>query len=353
MEEDAGKLTHDPWLDETLVDYNRCGVPLIEIVSEPDMRSAEEVIAYLSTLRSTLQYLGVSDCRMQEGSLRADINLSVRREGDKALGTRTEMKNMNSFKAIGRAIAGEARRQIELIEDGKKVRQETRRWDDNKDTSFAMRSKENAQDYRYFPEPDLPPVVIDEGWIERARGEQPELPKEKRERYVKELGLPEYDARLITEERKLAELFEGASRVCGDAKITSNWIMGELLSYLSERQIPADELLLSADKLGEILLRMRKGEINRNSAREVFRAVMEKDCEVSAYIAENSLSLVAGGDVLGEAARAVIERNADAVSRYKQGEEKLFGFLVGQCMKELHGKADPQKLGETLRELLK
>lgn len=352
MEEDAGKLTHDPWLDETLVDYNRCGVPLIEIVSEPDMRSAEEVIAYLTSLKSTLQYLGVSDCRMQEGSLRADINLSVRRAGETKLGTRTEMKNMNSFKAIARAIEGEAKRQIELIEDGRKVKQETRRWDDNKDSSFAMRSKENAQDYRYFPEPDLPPIVISDEWIKQVTESQPELPKEKRARYVSELGLPEYDAGLITQEKRLAELFEGASAVCKDCKLTSNWIMGELLSYLSEKQIPADELSLDYKKLGDILSRMQKSEINRNSAREVFKVVMETDADVGKYIAEHSLSLVGDSDMLLSAAESVINENAGAVSRYKAGEEKLFGFFVGQCMKKLRGKADPVKLGEILKEKL-
>ncbi|MEE0402584.1 MAG: Asp-tRNA(Asn)/Glu-tRNA(Gln) amidotransferase subunit GatB, partial [Christensenellales bacterium] len=207
MEEDAGKLVHDPWLDETMVDYNRCGVPLLEIVSEPDMRSAEEVIAYLTKLRQTLQYLGVSDCRMQEGSLRADVNLSVRTVGQKEFGTRTEMKNINSFKAIARAIAGEYRRQVELIEDGGQVKQQTRRWDDNKDASFAMRSKENAQDYRYFPEPDLPPIEISQSFIDAVRARQPELAEAKAARYQQEFGLPEYDARILTEEKPMADLF--------------------------------------------------------------------------------------------------------------------------------------------------
>lgn len=210
MEEDAGKLMHDPWLDQTMVDYNRCGVPLLEIVSEPDMRSAEEVIAYLTKLRQTLQYLGVSDCKMQEGSMRADVNLSVRPVGQKEFGTRTEMKNINSFKAIARAIAGEYRRQVELIEDGGKVQQQTRRWDDNKGASFAMRSKENAQDYRYFPEPDLPPISLSQALIDAVRARQPELAEAKAARYQSEFGLPKYDAGILTEEKPIADLFEQA-----------------------------------------------------------------------------------------------------------------------------------------------
>ena len=239
MEEDAGKLMHDPWLDQTMVDYNRCGVPLLEIVSEPDMRSAEEVIAYLTKLRQTLQYLGVSDCKMQEGSMRADVNLSVRPVGQKEFGTRTEMKNINSFKAIARAIAGEYRRQVELIEDGGKVQQQTRRWDDNKGASFAMRSKENAQDYRYFPEPDLPPISLSQALIDAVRARQPELAEAKAARYQSEFGLPKYDAGILTEEKPIADLFEQAVSACGKPKEVSNWIMGEVMGQLSARGLEA------------------------------------------------------------------------------------------------------------------
>jgi aspartyl-tRNA(Asn)/glutamyl-tRNA(Gln) amidotransferase subunit B len=232
MEEDAGKLIHDPWEDCTLVDYNRCGVPLIEIVSEPDMRSAEEVVAYLEKLKLILQYLGVSDCKMQEGSLRADINLSVREMGAAQFGTRTEMKNMNSFKAIARAIEGERKRQIELLEYGKRVIQETRRWDDNKDTSFAMRSKEDAQDYRYFPEPDLPPIEISDEWLLTVKSRQPELRDEKMLRYEKDFDIPGYDASIITGSKHLADLFENTVTLCGKPKEVSIWLMVETMRLL-------------------------------------------------------------------------------------------------------------------------
>ena len=225
MEEDAGKLIHDEWEDCSLVDYNRSGVPLIEIVSEPDMRSSEEVIAYLEKLRCMMQYLGVSDCKLQEGSMRADVNLSVREVGAEEFGTRTEMKNLNSFKAIARAIEGERERQIELIEEGKAVTQETRRWDDNKEYSYAMRSKEDAKDYRYFPDPDLPPIHISDAWIEKIKAEQPELREVKQARYQEEYGLPAYDAGILTESRHLAGLFEETAAIYGNAKKTANWLI--------------------------------------------------------------------------------------------------------------------------------
>ena len=227
MEEDAGKLVHDPWTDQTCCDYNRCGVPLIEIVTEPDFRSAEEVIAYLEKLKETLQYLGVSDCKMQEGSLRCDVNLSVRPAGSEEFGTRTEMKNLSSFKAIARAIVYEAKRQIELLEEGKRVVQETRRWDENKDATYAMRSKENAQDYRYFPEPDLPPLELSEEYIDALRAAQPELAQAKRERYQREWGLPVYDTEMITSQKALADFFEETVALGAPAKQAANWIMGE------------------------------------------------------------------------------------------------------------------------------
>ena len=231
MEEDAGKLVHDPWDDCTLVDYNRCGVPLLEIVSEPDFRSAEEVLAYLNKLRDILMFLGVSDCKMQEGSMRADVNLSIRPVGQEEFGTRTEMKNMNSFKAIQRAIKYEAERQMDILDAGKEVMQETRRWDDNKGESYAMRSKENAQDYRYFPEPDLLPIEISEEWINDAKKNMPELPEAKRARYVEEFGLTDYDASILTSAREISRLFEDATELCGEPKEVSNLIMGELMSY--------------------------------------------------------------------------------------------------------------------------
>ncbi|MGN1318539.1 MAG: Asp-tRNA(Asn)/Glu-tRNA(Gln) amidotransferase subunit GatB [Lachnospirales bacterium] len=270
MEEDAGKLVHDPWDDCTLVDYNRCGVPLLEIVSEPDFRSADEVIAYLAKLRETMMYLGVSDCKMQEGSMRADVNVSVMPVGSKKFGTRTEMKNMNSFKAIYKAINYEAKRQIEILESGASVVQETRRWDDNKDASFAMRSKENAQDYRYFPEPDLLPIEISQDWIDRATNSMPELPEDKRARYIREFGLTEYDASVITSERQIAYLFEDIVKFTNEPKESCNLVMGELMRLMSETGTLAEELNINPHKVADLIILVKTGQINRTVYKEVF-----------------------------------------------------------------------------------
>ncbi len=292
MEEDAGKLIHDPWDDCTLADYNRCGVPLLEIVSEPDFRSAEEVTAYLQKLKSTFEYLDISDCKMQEGSMRADINLSVRPVGSNTFGTRTEMKNMNSFKAIARAIEGEFNRQVEVIESGKKVIQETRRWDDNKERSYAMRSKENAHDYRYFPEPDLPPVEISDEWIERVRSEQPEMALEKQKRYQEEFGLPEYDARMITAEKTMADFFEEATKLTNKPKEVSNWIMGDIFRMLKELSIETSHMKLSPDNLAKLIIMIDKGTINRNTAKKVLSAVFNDNADCEQYVKDNGLQMV-------------------------------------------------------------
>ena len=352
MEEDAGKLMHDPWLDQTMVDYNRCGVPLLEIVSEPDMRSAEEVIAYLTKLRQTLQYLGVSDCKMQEGSMRADVNLSVRPVGQKEFGTRTEMKNINSFKAIARAIAGEYRRQVELIEDGGKVQQQTRRWDDNKGTSFAMRSKENAQDYRYFPEPDLPPISLSQAFIDAVRARQPELAEAKAARYQSEFGLPKYDAGILTEEKPIADLFEQAVSACGKPKEVSNWIMGETMAMMKEKSVPAENLMLSGQALGAIGSAVYAGRLNRQSAREVFAYAFDGGEDIEGYIKAHGLEIVSDDSAYEQILSDVLARCEKDVAQYRAGNQKVFGFLVGQAMKALKGKADPKKINELLRKLL-
>lgn len=352
MEEDAGKLMHDPWLDQTMVDYNRCGVPLLEIVSEPDMRSAEEVIAYLTKLRQTLQYLGVSDCKMQEGSMRADVNLSVRPVGQKEFGTRTEMKNINSFKAIARAIAGEYRRQVELIEDGGKVQQQTRRWDDNKDASFAMRSKENAQDYRYFPEPDLPPISLSQAFIDAVRARQPEMAEAKAERYQSEFGLPKYDAGILTEEKPIADLFEQAVSACGKPKEVSNWIMGETMAMMKEKSVPAENLMLSGQALGAIVSAVSAGRLNRQSAREVFAYAFDGGEDIEGYIKAHGLEIVSDDSAYEQILSDVLARCEKDVAQYRAGNQKVFGFLVGQAMKALKGKADPKKINELLRKLL-
>ena len=353
MEEDAGKLIHDEWDDCTLVDYNRCGVPLIEIVSDPDMRSAEEVIAYLEKLRSTLQYLGVSDCKMQEGSLRADVNLSIREIGSTEFGTRTEMKNLNSFKSIARAVEGECKRQIEVLMMGREIRQETRRWDDNKDSSFAMRSKEDAQDYRYFPEPDLAPIRISDEWLQQVRDRQPELADAKKARYIEKFGLPEYDAGLLTSEKRIADLFEETTALCGKPKEVSNWLMVETMRLLKEHEMDAADLDFAPEHLAALIGLIHDGKINRTIAKEVFEQIFAEDVDPEQYVKEHGLLMENNEDELKEIVQGVLDANPQSVADYKGGKDKALGFLVGQTMKAMKGKADPAKVNELLRELLK
>ena len=352
MEEDAGKLVHDEWEDVSIVDYNRSGVPLIEIVSEPDMRSAEEVIAYLEKLRMIIQYLGASDCKLNEGSMRADVNLSVREAGSKKFGTRTEMKNLNSFKAIARAIEGERKRQIELLEEGKKVIQETRRWDDNKEYSYAMRSKEDAQDYRYFPEPDLVPIVISDEWITRVKTKQPELRTEKLARYQSEFGLPEYDAQIITGHKKMADLFEETTALCGKPKKVSNWIMVETMRLLKECEMDADDLSFSPKHFARLIELADEGAITNTVAKEVFEQIFKEDIDPDIYIEEKGLKIVNDEGALKTAVMQVLEENPQSVEDYHNGKEKAIGFLVGQTMKKMNGKANPGLVNQLLKELL-
>ena len=352
MEEDAGKLVHDPWLDQTRADYNRCGVPLIEIVTEPDFRSAEEVIAYLEKLRSTLQYLGVSDCKMQEGSLRCDVNLSVRPAGSTEFGTRTEMKNLNSFKAISRAIAYEARRQIELLEEGKRVVQETRRWDENKDATYAMRSKENAQDYRYFPEPDIPPLELSEEYIDGLRAAQPELAEAKRARYQADWGLPSYDAEMLTSQKALADFFEEVVALGTDPKQASNWIMGQVLGQLSTHGLEAKDMALTPPTLARLIALVQEGKLNRNTAVKVFEAVFADNGDVDAYVKEHGLEQVSDAGLVEQVVEQVLAANEKSVADFKAGKEKAFGFLVGQVMRQLKGQAAPAVVNQVLREKL-
>ncbi len=352
MEEDAGKLVHDPWTDSTMVDYNRCGVPLIEIVSEPDFRSANEVIRYLEKLKAILQFIGVSDCKMQEGSLRADINLSVRPVGSDKFGTRTEMKNMNSFKAIARAINGESKRQIEVLEEGGTVKQETRRWDDNKDASFAMRSKEDAQDYKYFPEPDLIPIEISEEVIKETRSHLPELPEAKRQRYVSELGLSEYDAAQITTSKYLVALFEENLAAGYPAKELANWIMGEVMRMLSDSGKEPEEMAFDYGYLGALIGMVQRSEITRNTAKKVFKAVFEEGCDPVKYVEEHNLKTVTDTGAVKAAIEEVVAANQKSVDEYKSGKEKALQYLIGQSMRALRGKADPQTVTAILKELL-
>ena len=352
MEEDAGKLVHDEWEDVSIVDYNRSGVPLIEIVSEPDMRSAEEVIAYLEKLRLIIQYLGASDCKLNEGSMRADVNLSVREAGAAEFGTRTEMKNLNSFKAIARAIEGERARQIELIEEGKKVIQETRRWDDNKESSHAMRSKEDAQDYRYFPEPDLVPVVISDEWIERVKARQPEMRDEKLIRYQDEFGLPKYDAEILTGDKSFADLFEAAAAICGKPKKVSNWIMTETIRLLKENEMDPDQIRFSPEHLAKLVDLADAGSVTNTVAKEVFEKVFKEDIDPEAYVKEKGLLTVNDEGALRETVAKVIAENPQSVEDYHNGKEKAIGFLVGQTMRAMKGKANPALVNQILKELL-
>lgn len=352
MEEDAGKLVHDPWDDCTLVDYNRCGVPLIEIVSEPDMRSAQEVIAYLEKLKLILQYLGVSDCKMQEGSLRADINLSIMEVGAKEFGTRTEMKNMNSFKAIARAIEGERKRQIELLEYGKKVIQETRRWDDNKDNSFAMRSKEDAQDYRYFPEPDLPPIEISDEWLQQIKLCQPELRDEKMLRYEKEFDIPYYDAEIITGVKKLADFFEETVALCNKPKEVSNWLMVETMRLLKEQEMEAEDIKFTPAQLAKLIIMIDGGKINRTVAKEVFEQIFKENADPEEYVTRLGLGMVSDDGILRATIGKIIAENPQSIIDYKSGKTKAMGFLVGQTMKEMKGKADPGMINQIVKEIL-
>jgi len=352
IEEDAGKLVHDEWGTETLVDYNRCGVPLIEIVSQPDMRSAEEARLYLENLKAILEYAGVSDCKMQEGSLRADINLSVRPKGQKEFGTRTEMKNINSFKAIVRAIEYESRRQIEELESGGKVEQETRRWDDNKGISYAMRNKEEAHDYRYFPDPDLVPIVVDEKWVEEIRASLPEMPESRKERYITQYGLPEYDAGILTSSIKLANFFESALEKTSNAKAVSNWIMGDLMRILKDKEMEADEIPFPAEYLAELVNLIDKGTISGTIAKKVFAKMFDTGKAPGTIVKEEGLEVVSDEGAIVEAVKKVIVANPQSVADYKGGKEKAIGFLVGQVMRETKGKANPQIVNKVLREEL-
>ena len=352
MEEDAGKLIHDEWEDCSLVDYNRSGVPLIEIVSEPDMRSADEVIAYLDRLRLLVQYLGASDCKLQEGSMRADVNLSVREKGSDTFGTRTEMKNLNSFKAIARAIDGERARQIELLEEGKRVIQETRRWDDNKEYSYAMRSKEDAKDYRYFPDPDLPPVIISDEWLESMKESLPELQPEKLKRYQEEFGLSEYDSKIITESKRMSDLFEKTTGLCGKPKKAANWMIGEVSRLLKDRGMEAEKLTFSPGHLAALIELTEAGSINTNTAKEVFEKIFDEDVDPKKYVEEHGLLMVNDEGALKSCVEAVLAANPKTVEEYRSGKTKVMGFLVGQVMKQMKGKANPGKVNEMMAELL-
>jgi aspartyl-tRNA(Asn)/glutamyl-tRNA(Gln) amidotransferase subunit B len=316
------------------------------------MRSADEVIAYLEKLRLIIQYLGASDCKLQEGSMRADVNLSVREAGASQFGTRTEMKNLNSFKAIARAIEGERKRQIELIEDGKAVVQETRRWDDNKESSHAMRSKEDAKDYRYFPDPDLPPISISDEWIQSIKEKQPELRTEKMARYQEEYSLSEYDADIITGSKHMADIFEQVTAICQKPKEAANWLMVEGMRLLKEHEMEMENMTFSAENLAKLIVLVDNGTINRTVAKEVFEQIFLNDIDPERYVEEKGLKVVSDEGALKSAIEAILAANPQSVEDYRNGKEKAMGFLVGQTMRSMKGKADPGAVNRILKELL-
>ena len=353
IEEDAGKLNHDEFAGGSLVDLNRAGVPLIEIVSEPDLRSSEEVEEYLKRLKSILEYIEVSDCKMQEGSFRADVNVSVRKKGDSKLGTRTEMKNMNSFRSITRAIEYEVDRQIDVIEDGGEVEQETLRWDDVSGKTFPMRDKEDAQDYRYFPDPDLVAIKLSEEYIENIKKSLPELPESRKERYLKEYELSEKDANIITASKYLSDLFEGAIKVCNNPKAVNNWIISDISRILNETEMEPIEIPFDSNQLGKLVILIDKGTISSSIGKKVLEELFENPRDPEEIIKEKGWIQISDEGAIKEVVLKVLEANPQSVADYKGGKDKALGFLVGQAMKETKGKANPQMLNKMFLEELK
>ena len=352
IEEDAGKLNHDEYSRGSLVDLNRAGVPLIEIVSEPDLRSAEEADIYLKKLKSILEYIEVSDCKMQEGSLRADVNVSVRKKGTKEFGTRTEMKNMNSFRSITRAIEYEAERQIEVLEQGGKIEQETLRWDEVSGKTFSMRDKEDAQDYRYFPDPDLAIIKISDEMIEKIKSELPEMPENRRERYIKEFNLPEYDSNILTSSKYISDLFENAVKICNNPKAVSNWIMTDITRILNEKEQEPNEIPFSAEQLGELVILIDKGTISSAIAKKVLEELFENPRNPEEIIKEKGWIQISDEGAIKEVVLKILEANPQSIVDFKAGKDRALGFLVGQAMKETKGKANPQMLNKMFLEEL-
>ncbi|MCL1835634.1 MAG: Asp-tRNA(Asn)/Glu-tRNA(Gln) amidotransferase subunit GatB [Oscillospiraceae bacterium] len=353
IEEDAGKLVHEPRTRSSLVDYNRTSVPLVEIVSNPDFRSADEVVAYLEKLRSLLSFAGVSDCKMQEGSLRCDVNISVREEGSEVLGTRTEIKNMNSLKAIARAIDYESRRHIGAIEAGSgELIQETRRWDDDLGETFSMREKETAEDYRYFPNPELMPIRIDEQWISSIRDSLPEPAHVKYERMTTQLGLPEHDSKIITGSLNLSRIYEQTLECFNNPKEVANWIIGELLSIVHAAGVADDDCAIDCAKFAGVLRLVEGKTINRAVGKKLLAKVYSEGVDPDEYVAKHGLGMVSDAGALEPLLREVLEENAKTVAEYLGGSQKVFGFLIGQAMKKTAGKADPAVINELMRKLL-
>lgn len=353
IEEDAGKLNHDEFGGGSLVDLNRAGVPLIEIVSEPDLRTTEEVELYLKKLKSILEYIEVSDCKMEEGSLRADVNVSVRKKGEEKFGTRTEMKNMNSFRSITRAIEYEMGRQIEVIENGGKIEQETLRWDEVSGKTFSMRDKENAQDYRYFPEPDLVAIKLSEEYIENIRKTLPEMPESRKERYLRDYKLSEKDAGIITSSKYLSDLFEKASEICGNYKAVNNWIISDISRILNETEMDPKEIPFDAKQLAKLVTLIDKGTISSSIGKKVLIELFENPRDPEDIIKEKGWIQISDEGAIKEVVLKIIEANPQSVADFKAGKDRALGFLVGQAMKETKGKANPQMLNKMFAEELK
>ncbi len=353
MEEDAGKLVHDEWTDTSLVDFNRTSVPLIEIVSQPDLSSADEVVAYLERLRSLLRFAKVSGCRMEQGSMRCDVNLSVRPVGSTKLGVRTEMKNMNSLSAIVRAIEYETARHIDCIESGSdELVQETRRWDDIKGKSYAMRTKETAGDYRYFPDPNIMPIVIDDEWYDRIKASLPEFPEVKKERYVGQLGLTEYDADQLIQSRQMCDCFEEATAECGRAKEVANWLISDCMKILNKKQMTVDALPISGKALGKLIGLVADGKVGNANGRKILAAMFEEDIDPLTYAEQNGLIISNDTDNIKNVVKAVVAADPKSVEDFKSGKEKALMALFGKCMRELKGNCDPQVLRELLLETI-
>lgn len=352
LEEDAGKLVHAEFGDYSLADYNRTGVPLIEIVSEPDIRSAKEAKAYLEKLKSIIQYTGVSDVKMEEGSLRCDANVSIMPVGSRELGTRTEIKNMNSFKAVQRGIEYEVKRQIEVVESGQKVVQETRRWDENKGVTYSMRSKEEAHDYRYFPDPDLVPVIVEPSWAEKIKESLPEMPDARSKRYVAEWGLPQYDADVVTASKAMADFFEAAVAEYKDAKVVSNWVTGEIAKHLNAEGLEIHETKLTPAHLAELLKLQDDHTISGKIAKTVFAEVFATGKMPSEIVKEKGLVQITDESAIAAIVDQVIAANPKSAEDFRSGKEAAIGFLVGQVMKLTKGKANPALANQLLREKL-
>ena len=352
IEDDAGKLNHDEYGRGSFVDLNRAGIPLIEVVSKPDMRSPEEAESYMRKLKSIFEYIGISDCKMEQGSLRADVNVSVRKKGTEKLGTRTEMKNMSSFRSIVRAIAYEAERQVDVIESGGVVEQETLRWDDISGRTFTMRSKENANDYRYFPEPDLVAIRLSDEYIDNVRKSLPELPESKRKRYKEEYELSDKAANFVVSSKYYSTLFEDSIKVCNNPKTVGNMIMSDIARILNEREEEPDALKFGGKELGELVTLVDKGTISSAIAKKVLEELFEEVRMPSKIIEEKGWVQISDEGAIKEVVNKILEANPQSIVDYKAGKDRALGFLVGQAMKETKGKANPQLLNKLFLEEL-